>query len=56
MGPLDQTESGRPNKRKPEERILLTIRPNPKAQFHLKAENKSSLISAQYINIFICYN
>ena len=30
-------------------------RPNQKAEFDHKAENKGSVISAQYINIFICY-
>ena len=47
--------SFRPNRRKPEGRILLTIRPNREAEFDRKAENISSLISASYINIFICY-
>ena len=51
-----QAESGRPNNRKPEGQILFTIRPNRKAKFDRKAENTSSLISAQYINIFICSN
>ena len=39
------TESGRPNNRKPEDRILLTIRPKRKAKFDRKAKNLSSLKS-----------
>ena len=48
-------DSGRPNDRIQEGWILLTIRPNRKAEFDRKAENLGSVISTQYINIFICY-
>ena len=50
---VHKAESGRPNNRKPEGQILLTIRPNRKAKFDCKAKNIGSLISAQYINIYI---
>ena len=43
---VHKAESGRPNHRKPEGQILVTIRPNRKAEFDRKAENISSLISA----------
>ena len=43
---VHKAKSGRPNHRKPEGRILLTIRPNRKAQLDHMAENISSLISA----------
>ena len=42
---VGQAESGRPNYRKPEGRILVTSRPNRKAKFDRKAENIRSLIS-----------
>ena len=51
LGWVHQAESGRPNDRKPEGRILLTIRPNCKVEFDHKAENISSSISAQYMGL-----
>ena len=53
--PNERGGSFRPNNIKLEGQILLTIRPNSKAEFDRKAQNMSSLNSAQYINSFICY-
>ena len=46
-----QAESGRPNRRKPEGRILVNIRPNRKAEFDRKAENIRSIINAYYVKV-----
>ena len=43
---VHKAESGRPNNRKLEGQILLTIRPNRKAEFDHKAKNISTVAAA----------